>query len=90
MFGTINELAGENGLAWSQRLLMVDAPLKNLPENDESRPFWNLLGSKYGYSEDNADKARLRIISILKKIDTLLTTNQTSKNTLIYARTNLV
>ena len=80
MFGTINELAGENGLAWSQRLLMVDAPLKNLPENDESRPFWNLLGSKYGYSEDNADKARLRIISILKKIDTLLTTNQTSKN----------
>ena len=78
LYQSLSQFAGENGLAWSQRLLMVDAPLKNLPENDESRPFWNLLGSKYGYSEQNADKARLRIISILEKIGKLLTDNQTS------------
>ena len=80
MFGAINELAGENGLAWSQRLLMVDNPLKNLPKNDESRPFWNLLGSKYGYSKEKADAARLRIISILQKIDRLLANNQTAQD----------
>lgn len=77
MFGIINELAGENGLAWSQRLLMVDAPLKTLPENDDNRPFWNLLGSKYGYSEENANIARVRIVDILNKIDGLLKENQT-------------
>ncbi len=80
MFGTINELAGENGLAWSQRLLMVDTPLKILPENDENRPFWNLLGSKYGYSEKKADAARLKIIDILKKIDGLLNESQSTNN----------
>ena len=78
MFGTINELAGENGLAWSQRLLMVDTPLKRLPENDENRPFWNLLGSKYGYSEEKADAARLRIVDILKKTDELLSESQST------------
>ena len=31
MFGLINELAGENGIAWQKRLLMVHGPLSSAP-----------------------------------------------------------
>lgn len=80
MFGMINELAGENGLAWSQRLLMVHGPLETLTPSDENRPFWNLLGSKYGYTTEQAKSARFRIINILNRVDSLLTNSQAAGN----------
>ena len=72
MFGLINELAGENGLAWSQRLFMAHGPLTSLPENHESREFWNLLGSKHGYDEKIVASAKIRIIEVLQKFGELV------------------
>ena len=65
MFGLINELAGENGLAWTKRLLMVDGPMKSLPKGDDVRELWEFLGNKYNYTKPGADAAPARIVNIL-------------------------
>ena len=65
MFGLANELLGENGLVWVKRLLMVHEPLKVLPAADPQRAFWVFLGEKYGYSPAAAERAALRIESVV-------------------------
>ncbi len=72
MFGLINELAGENGLVWSGRLLMCDGPLKTIPPGDESRAFWETLARKYNYDEAGAARANAHIVSILNALDAQL------------------
>ena len=69
MFGLINELAGENGLAWTKRLLMVDGPLRTLPKDHQSRGFYEFIGGKYGYSEAVAAAAPARLVNILNEIN---------------------
>ena len=69
MYGLANELLGENGLVWKKRHLMVDQPLKALPENDEQRAFWVFLGDKYGYSPEAAERAGHEIAEILTVFD---------------------
>lgn len=72
MFGMINELAGENGIAWEKRLLMCHGPLSSMPPGAEGRAFFEFLGQKYGYSPAAAEAAALRIIEILKVFDAQL------------------
>ncbi len=72
MFGLINELAGEHGLAWTKRLLMVDGPLKALPQDDGRRGFFEFIGNKYGYSEALAAAATPRLVSILNTFSSQL------------------
>ncbi len=72
MFGLINELAGENGIAWSQRLLMAHGPLSTLPPDDESRPFWQALADKYGYTPAGAEAACRHIAGIFGTFDAQL------------------
>ncbi len=72
MFGLINELAGENGIAWEKRLLMVHGPLTNLPPGAEGRAFFEHLGSKYGYTPALAEAAARRIVDILNTLDAQL------------------
>lgn len=69
MFGFINEIAGENGLAWSKRVLLADGSLKTLPPGDSSRPFYDTLASKYGHTPQAAVEATARIVSILGMLD---------------------
>lgn len=72
MFGLINELAGENGLAWSKRLMLTDQALANAPEGSPERAFWQTLGGKYGYSPTAAASAKARMIDILHNLDAQL------------------
>ncbi len=76
MFGLANELLGENGLVWVKRLLMVDGPLKTLPDNDPQREFWMFLGNKYGYTPAAAEAAALRIRDIVAALATQLASQQ--------------
>ena len=66
MLGIINEICGENGFAWSKRLMMIDAMLSNPEVNPATRNFWQHLGGKYGYSKDAAAAAPARIIEVLE------------------------
>lgn len=72
MFGLINELAGEFGFAWSQRLLLCHGPLKTLPADDPGRAFWQTLAQKYGYTEQGAVRANAHIAAILNAMDAQL------------------
>ena len=72
MFGLINELAGENGIAWVKRLVMVDGALTKLPPGAEGRAFFEFLGSKYGYTPALAEAAARRIVDILNTLDAQL------------------
>jgi len=59
-FGWLNELAGEGGLGWNGRLLMIHASLAS----DGARGF-PLLAGKYGYAADRIAAARDRSIEIV-------------------------
>lgn len=76
MFGLINEIAGENGIAWSKRLLMCHGPLQSLPADDPGRAFWETLGAKYGYTKDAAVAASAHIVTILNTLDGQLASQQ--------------
>lgn len=76
MFGLINELAGENGIAWQKRLLMVHGPLTTLPPGAEGRAFFEFLGAKYGYSAALAEAGARRIVDILNTLDAQLASQQ--------------
>ena len=78
MFGLINELAGENGLAWTKRLLMVDGPLQTLPKDDDSRGFYEFLGNKYGYTEAGAATGPARLVNILNTFNDQLAAQKSS------------
>lgn len=66
MFGLINEIAGENGLGWQRRQLLIDGVVSN-PETDQrTKNFWRRFGRKYLFSEDAAAAAPARIASILR------------------------
>ena len=72
MFGLINELAGENGMAWEKRLLMVHGPLSTLAPGAEGRAFFEHLGAKYGYTPAAAVASARRIVEILHTFDAQL------------------
>jgi glutathione S-transferase len=69
MFGLINELAGENGIAWVKRLVMVHGPLSTMAPGAEGRAFFEFLGAKYGYTPAAAEAAARRIVDILTTFD---------------------
>jgi glutathione S-transferase len=66
MFGLIHEIAGEGGLGWSRRLMMLDRGL-SLPLEDAHpvRATLLRLASRYGYTKDAAAAAPARVVEIL-------------------------
>jgi glutathione S-transferase len=66
MFGMINEIAGENGLAWQRRHQLIDGTVSNPNTDERTRNFWKRFGGKYLYSEEAVKAAPARIASILK------------------------
>lgn len=80
MFGLAHELAGENGLGWSRRLMMLDGtlslPASVLSEGHPVRAQVQALGRKYGYSPPAAKAAPARVASILRLLSDQLAEQQ--------------
>ena len=80
MFGLTHELAGENGLGWSRRLMMLDGtlslPASVLPEDHPVRAQVQALGRKYGYSQPAAQAAPARVAGILRLLSDQLAEQQ--------------
>ncbi len=66
MFGYINEIAGENGFAWSKRLTMIHGTVTNPQVDEPTRAFWLKFGTKYGYSAAAAEAAPARMVEVLR------------------------
>jgi hypothetical protein len=66
MFGLINEIAGENGLGWQRRHMLIDGTVSNPNTDDRTRNFWRRFGGKYGFTEAAVAAAPARAASILK------------------------
>ncbi|MDQ3037881.1 MAG: hypothetical protein M3Y87_36135 [Myxococcota bacterium] len=68
-FGLLHELAGEDGLGWSGRLLMIDAGLQSDGKRGFSLPVARYLAPKYGHSAERVAPARARIHDVLALFD---------------------
>jgi glutathione S-transferase len=66
VFGLINEIAGENGLGWQRRHLLINRNVNNPDTDQRTRDFWRRFGGKYLFSEEAAAAAPARVASILK------------------------
>jgi hypothetical protein len=66
MFGYINEIAGQNGFAWSKRLTMIHGTVTNPQVDEPTRTFWLKFGTKYGYSVEAAEAAPTRMVEVLR------------------------
>jgi glutathione S-transferase len=65
MLGLINEIAGENGLGWQRRHLLIKGNVDSA-HDQRTRDFWRRFGGKYSFSEEAAAAAPARIAAILK------------------------
>ena len=65
MFGLINEIAGENGMAWNARVLMFGAMIENLGE-EAMRD--NPMLRDYHYAPEDAAAAPGKVIAILQRL----------------------
>ena len=66
MLGLINEIAGENGLGWQRRQLLIKGNVNNPATDQRTKDFWHRFGGKYLFSEEAAAAAPARVASILK------------------------
>lgn len=63
--GMIHEIAGEQGLGWNARLLMLHASFKTNGARGFPLPIAQRLAPKYGYAADRIDAARTQISEVL-------------------------
>ena len=68
MFGYCNEICGENGYAWSKRLMMIDSVLQNPATDGGTKAFWTGFGEKYGYSAEAAAAAPARMAAVVEAL----------------------
>ena len=64
MIGLTHEIAGENGLGWTRRLMIVHGPLAQGPASP-AYGFAKFFGDNYGYSPDASRTADQRCVDIL-------------------------
>lgn len=67
MFGLTHEIAGENGLGWCRRLLIVNGPIEQGPDHP-AYGFARFFGDNYGYSPDAAAAAARRSREVLEML----------------------
>lgn len=72
LFGMANELAGEGGLGWCGRLVMIEASLASGGVRGFPVPVAQRLAAKYGYAPERLPAARARIVEVLGAFDHLL------------------
>ena len=65
MFGYCNEICGEQGYAWSKRLMMVHSMLTDPDVDEGTKAFWAGFGNKYGYSPAAAEAAPERMAAVV-------------------------
>lgn len=63
--GLIHEIAGEDGLGWNARLMMIHAGLTTNGERGFAPPAATYLAAKYGYHPERIPAARTRAIEVL-------------------------
>jgi hypothetical protein len=63
--GVLHEIAGEDGLGWNARLLMIHASLTSDGARGFARPAAQYLAAKYGYAADRIDHARSHARAVL-------------------------
>jgi hypothetical protein len=68
MFGYSNEICGENGLGWSRRLMMFQRTLSRTDSGGRGRALMGPMAEKYGYEEQAAQDARLRVAQIVRSL----------------------
>ncbi len=68
MFGLGHELAGELGLGWCRRLMLVDFLLRHAPQ----LPVGPYLARRYGYTPEAAAAAPARVAAILRALSAQL------------------
>jgi len=72
LFDLLNDLAGEGGLAWSNRLLMIDGGLRSEGREGFPLPVAQYLAPKYKHAPDCAAPARARVAEVLAQLDRAL------------------
>jgi glutathione S-transferase len=72
LFGLAHDLLGENGLAWSVRLLLTHASFESGGREGWPTPLAAYLAPKYGYAPERADAARARALAVLARLGRLL------------------
>lgn len=72
MFGYCNELCGETGFGWSQRLMIIGRALARPAADSPMHAFWQRLGAKYGYTPEGAAAAPAHSAAILELLDARL------------------
>jgi glutathione S-transferase len=63
--GLLNEVAGEGGLGWNARLLMIHASLSSDGARGFALPVAKYLGAKYGYAAARIEGARAHALDVL-------------------------
>jgi glutathione S-transferase len=69
LHGLAHELAGENGLGWSARLLMIHGGLTTAGVRGFPPPVAQYLVPRYGYSPDRVPAARQRVLEVATLLD---------------------
>jgi glutathione S-transferase len=82
MFGLINEVAGENGLSWCKRLIMLHQRITDdsgtpvvhhrFKDREGFVNYARYLGGKYGYDPEAVAKAPDRVANILARLNAQL------------------
>jgi glutathione S-transferase len=72
LFGLAHELAGENGLGWNARLIMIDGSLQSAGARSFPHAVAQYLAAQYGYAPDRMAGAHARAREILGLFDGLL------------------
>jgi glutathione S-transferase len=72
MFELVAALAGQDGLAWSNRLLMIDGGMRSEGREGFPLPVARYLAPKYGYTSGCAAHARARVAEVLGLLDRTL------------------
>jgi glutathione S-transferase len=72
VIGLIHELAGEDGLGWSGRLLMIEGSLRSDGARGFPVPVARYLAAKYGHAPERIAGARARIREVLAALQRAL------------------
>lgn len=75
MMGLAHELAGENGLGWSRRLMIVSGPIEEGPSSP-AYGFAKFFGDNYGYNPAAGRASAQRCIDILTMLSRQLEKQQ--------------
>lgn len=63
--GLVHELAGEDGLGWNARMLMIHASFTSDGQRGFPKPVAAYLAGKYGYAPDRVEPGRARALATL-------------------------